>query len=246
MDNILELSGITKSFEGVEAVNIDSFVMKRGECLGIAGESGSGKSTLARIIMRFVKADTGKIIFNGEDISNYNSSKMRNVYEDVQMIFQYPRDSFDSKKKLGSSIIENNKSWFMSKEDKLKAQRLLEEVGLEVSYVNKYPHQISGGECQRAAIARALNKNPKLLICDEATSALDVTIQQQIVELIKELQKKRGLSVLFISHDMALLSQICDRMAVIHNGKIIECDSVEKIITTPQNEYTKQLIESVL
>lgn len=167
---------------------------------------------------------------------------MRNIYKNMQMIYQSPIASFDPEYTLGKSVneaIRNNKS------DNLVSELFI-SVGLSAEYVNKYPGQVSGGECQRAAIARALAVKPEFLICDEATSALDVTVQSQIIALIKKLQQSRKMTVLFISHDIALVSQICNKIAIMKDGRIIEYSDTDNIINRPEKEYTRLLIKSVL
>lgn len=242
MSTILELNNIKKAYDVKMAVDIDKLVIEDGDCVGLVGESGCGKSTLAGIITNIVKPDRGSVIFKGEDISGYNARKMRNIYKNMQMIYQLPIASFDPEYTLGKSVneaIRNNKS------DNLVSELFI-SVGLSEEYVNKYPRQVSGGECQRAAIARALAVQPEFLICDEATSALDVTVQSQIIALIKKLQQSRKMTVLFISHDIALVSQICNKTAVMKDGKIIEYSDTDNIINRPEKEYTRLLIKSVL
>lgn len=242
MSTILELNNIKKAYDVKMAVDIDKLVIEEGDCVGLVGESGCGKSTLAGIITNIVKPDRGSVIFKGEDISGYNARKMRNIYKNMQMIYQLPIASFDPEYTLGKSVneaIRNNKS------DNLVSELFI-SVGLSEEYVNKYPRQVSGGECQRAAIARALAVQPEFLICDEATSALDVTVQSQIIALIKKLQQSRKMTVLFISHDIALVSQICNKTAVMKDGKIIEYSDTDNIINRPEKEYTRLLIKSVL
>lgn len=242
MSTILELNNIKKAYDVKMAVDIDKLVIEEGDCVGLVGESGCGKSTLAGIITNIVKPDRGSVIFKGEDISGYNARKMRNIYKNMQMIYQLPIASFDPEYTLGKSVneaIRNNKS------DNLVSELFI-SVGLSEEYVNKYPRQVSGGECQRAAIARALAVQPEFFICDEATSALDVTVQSQIIALIKQLQQSRKMTVLFISHDIALVSQICNKTAVMKDGKIIEYSDTDNIINRPEKEYTRLLIKSVL
>lgn len=242
MSTILELNNIKKAYDVKMAVDIDKLVIEEGNCVGLVGESGCGKSTLAGIITNIVKPDRGSVIFKGEDISGYNARKMRNIYKNMQMIYQSPVASFDPEYTLGKSVAEalrNNKS------DNLVSELFI-SVGLSAEYVNKYPGHVSGGECQRAAIARALAVKPEFLICDEATSALDVTVQSQIIALIKQLQQSRKMTVLFISHDIALVSQICNKTAVMKDGKIIEYSDTDNIINRPEKEYTRLLIKSVL
>jgi peptide/nickel transport system ATP-binding protein len=220
-----------------------------GECLGIIGESGSGKTTLVNMITRLADADEGCIILDGEDITSCRGRKLRSVYRRMQMVFQSPAGSFDPKRTLGDGIGESLKNAGLGREQtKKEVERLLIECGLAPEFAGRYPHEVSGGECQRAAIARALAVNPKLLICDEATSALDVTVQKEIIELLGRLRKKRGgeLSILFISHDLALVQQFCERVLVMYEGRIAEEGSPDEIIRNPQAACTRKLIESIL
>lgn len=257
---ILEVAHLTKYFTRKSngdnktttftAVNDISFSLNRGECLGIVGESGSGKTTLVKLITRLLPMDKtimGKIFLDGEDITHKNNRQLKQIYQKMQMIFQQPQDSFDPRQTLGNSIIEPMLNYGISKTNALnRLAELLQLTGLSSELANRYPHQVSGGQCQRAAIARAIALNPQILICDESTSALDVTVQQQIIKLLQDLQKQLNLSLILISHDLALVQQMCDRVIVIYQGKIIEEESIEQIINNPQNLYTKKLIESAI
>ena len=254
MEPILKVKDLTAIFRrpgqpDFTAVDHVSFSLMPGECLGIIGESGSGKTTLVNMITRLADADEGCIILDGEDITSCRGRKLRSVYRRMQMVFQSPAGSFDPKRTLGDGIGESLKNaglgWEQTKQE---VERLLIECGLAPEFAGRYPHEVSGGECQRAAIARALAVNPKLLICDEATSALDVTVQKEIIELLGRLRKKRGgeLSILFISHDLALVQQFCERVLVMYEGRIAEEGSPDEIIRNPQAACTRKLIESIL
>ena len=221
--------------------------MKKGEILGIVGESGSGKSTLVKMITRLLDTTSGKVIFNGNDVTNIKGSKLREYYSHIQMVFQSPHDSFDPRRTLGTSVGEVLHNRGMKREDeKERVIELFKMCEIAPEMVKRYPHQVSGGQCQRAAIARAIAINPEILICDEATSALDVTIQKDIVTLLKSLQKKLGMSVLFICHDIALVQEMCDRVIVMNSGKLVEEGIPDEVIKNPREEYTKNLIASVL
>ena len=238
------------------AVDEMSFELKRGECLGIVGESGSGKSTVARLVTGLLSCTEGKVLFypsSGEtetgciDISRAGVHQLRQAYRHMQMVFQMPAESFDPRRTLGDGIGESLRNMgIKGRELKTKVDNLLELCGLTPEFASRYPHQVSGGQCQRAAIARALALDPELLICDEATSALDVTVQKQIMELLIKLRQKNGLSVIFICHDLALVQMFCDRVIVMKQGKIVETGTPEEIIWSPREEYTRNLIESVL
>ena len=224
-----------------------SFELERGECLGIVGESGSGKSTIAQMITHLEPATEGRIFLKEQDITHARGKALRDIYQDVQMFFQMPMESFDPRCTLGDGIGESLRNMgIKGTELKTKVDNLLELCGLTPEFASRYPHQVSGGECQRAAIARALAVEPKILICDEATSALDVTVQKQILELLIELKQKENLSFILICHDLALVQAFCDRVLVLYHGKTVESGTPDEIIDHPKMDYTKRLIESVL
>lgn len=219
--SILEVRNVKKSF-GDKILFADiNFTLAAGECLGIVGLSGSGKSTLAKIIARLIPSDDGQIFFCGEDIS---SSKGNEFYKNMQMIFQNPEESFNPRRTLGASIAEPIKNYLGGENLQSRVENLLMEVGLPKNYAKRYPREVSGGECQRAAIARAISVEPKLLICDEATSALDVTIATQIIALIKRLCTGKNIACLFITHDLALLPRIADRVLVLEEKRLKTLD----------------------
>ncbi len=233
-----------KTFMAVEDV---SFELKRGQCLGIVGESGSGKSTIAKMITHLVDVTEGNVMLMGRDITNAKGKELRRAYQDIQMVFQMPMESFDPRRTLGDGIGESLRNIGMSRsETKRKVEELLVRCGLTPEFAERYPHQVSGGQCQRAAIARALAVKPSILICDEATSALDVTVQKQVLELLLELKEKEGLSFLLICHDLALVQAFCDEVLVLYQGKVVEQGIPDEIINHPTEDYTKILVESVL
>lgn len=206
---ILEVKHLKKSFGEKIIFDDINFEISAGECLGVVGRSGCGKSTMARIIARFIPADGGQIFLCGQDITN--AKNLKAVYKNMQMIFQLPEESFDPRRTLGWSIGEPLRNYnFKNIDGRIK--NLLAEVGLTADFVEKYPHEVSGGQCQRAAIARAISISPKLLICDEATSALDVETQAQIVKLLRRLCTEKNLAVLFITHDLEILKEIADKV----------------------------------
>lgn len=251
MESILEVKNLKKTFykNKIPMIAVDgvSFSMKKGECLGLVGESGCGKTTTAKMIMRLLDIDEGEIFFDGREISTLKGREIRQLYQQIQMVFQMPINSFDPRRPLGDGIMESMKNAGKSKKESLQRMKsLLSMVDLDEQFANRYPHQVSGGQCQRAAIARALAIEPSLLICDEATSALDVTVQAQVIEILKKLQKEMNLSILLICHDLALVQKLCDRVLVMYKGQIIEEGDPDEVIQTPKKEYTKRLIESVL
>ena len=252
MNTLLEAEHLTKVFtqrgkESFKAVDDVSFSLKEGETLGIVGESGSGKSTLAKMITRLTDVTEGTLKFQGKDITRVKQSQLKDVYGNIQMVFQNPAGSFDPRRTLGDGIGESLRNRGMKKADIAKrVKEVLKQCGLDEQFAGRYPHEVSGGQCQRAAIARALAVEPKILICDEATSALDVTIQQQIMELLTELKETQGLSFVFICHNLALVQMFCDRVLVLHDGKVIESGIPDDIINEPKEEYTKKLVEAVL
>lgn len=247
--NVLQVKNLKKIYikdkkEFIAVNNID-LEIKKGECVGLVGESGCGKSTIAKIITNLEKRNEGNIFINGLNIEDFKATKNRELYKQVQMIFQNPMDSFSPRIKLGNSIGEIKINLgYNKKEVKKEVIDLLELVGLSEEYYYRYPKEVSGGECQRAAIARALLIKPKLLVCDEATSALDVSIQGQIINILSNLKEKTNISFLFISHDLALVQKFCDKIYVMYEGKIVEKGTRNHIINNPKHPYTKLLLSS--
>ncbi len=252
MEPILEVKNLTKIFSykgqpSVTAVNNLSFQIFPGEWVALIGESGSGKSTIAKMITRLLQPTKGSIFLNGQDITCMKGIPLKCVYQKMQMVFQTPAGSFDPRRTLGDGIGESLRNRGMNRvQAQERVIRLLTQCGLDSSFANYYPHEASGGQCQRAAIARALAINPALLICDEITSALDVTVQAQIMELLQSVQRQTNMAYLFISHDLALVQQFSDRILVLQQGKLIEAGTPDEIIFHPKEAYTKQFIESAL
>lgn len=251
MEKLLEIKNLTKRFQDGDrefaAVDQVSFSVAAGECVGLVGESGCGKSTIARMITHLKKPDAGSILLDGAETVSLGGKSLRQFYGRVQMVFQNPQASFDPRQTLGDGIMESMRNQGRKKaEARQRMEELLAMVELPPEYGKRYPHEVSGGQCQRAAIARALAVEPKLLICDEATSALDVTVQAQIVKLLQKLQKETGVAILLICHDLALVQTMCDRVLVMYQGKIIEEGTPDQIIGEPREEYTKALVEAVL
>ncbi len=250
MNTILEVKNLKKVFYKNKvpftAVDDVSFYLKRGECLGLVGESGCGKSTIAKMITHLLEPDGGEIRVDGKEIQHLKRREQKLLYRDVQMVFQMPQDSFDPRCRLSDGIMESMRNHGSARaEAKERMQKLLRLTELDDEIANRFPHQVSGGQCQRAAIARALAVRPKLIICDEATSALDVTVQAQVVELLRKLQKEMQVSLLFICHDLALVQNLCDRVLVMYQGRIVEAGTPDEVIKHPKAVYTRRLIDSV-
>ena len=233
-----------KTGRAVHAVNEVSFSVEEGTFVGLVGESGCGKSTLARLLLGLQKPDSGRILIEERPVSY---PFPRSIYQTIQMVFQLPAESFDPRRTIGDSIIRMQRNFGVPKREAMEqAALLLRRVGLSEAFLNRYPSQMSGGECQRAAIARAISVRPRILVCDEVTSALDVSVQAQIVELLCGLREEYGLSLLFISHDLALVQGLCEQIMVMQDGKIIEAGETKKVLSDPENSYTRHLIDSIL
>lgn len=241
-------SFFSSEFSVLKAVDNVSFDLYPGETLGIVGESGCGKSTLARAIIRMIPANSGEVLWMGSDLMKFSKAEMLKTREDIQMIFQDPLASLNPRMTAGKIIAEPLITHFpkMPKaEVRMKVREMLVKVGMEVAHINRYPHEFSGGQCQRIGIARALITEPKLIVCDEPVSALDVSVQAQIINLLKQLQKELGLSLLFIAHDLSVVKHISARVMVLYFGTIAEIGDANEVINNPQHEYTKTLIASV-
>ena len=249
---LLRVTGLTKRFErkghpAVTAVDDVSFEVMADECVGLVGGSGSGKSTVAAMVTRLIDATSGEIELCGRNIASLRGAHLRSLARDVQMVFQNPGSSFDPRHTLGDGIAESLRNLGMGKaESRARALELLARCGLSEEFASRFPREVSGGQCQRAAIARALAPDPPLIIFDEATSALDVTVQAQIIELLRDVRRDRRASYLFICHDLALVQGFCDRVLVMQSGRIVEEGPAASVIAQPQHPYTKQLVVSVL
>jgi len=230
------------------AVDDVSFEIFKGETLGLVGESGCGKTTLGRTILRLIEPNSGKIIYNNSNIIDLSKDQLKDLRKEVQLIFQDPYSSLNPRLTIGDAIAEPMKITGIEKnvrQRKKKVADLLERVSLSPSMINRYPHEFSGGQRQRIVIARALSMNPGFIVCDESVSALDVSVQAQVLNLLNELKRELGLTMLFISHDLSVVRYMCDRIMVMKNGKIIETGAAEDVYYRPQNSYTKELIEAV-
>ncbi|UWD49733.1 ATP-binding cassette domain-containing protein [Clostridioides difficile] len=230
----------------VKAVDDVSFEIKEGKTLGLVGESGCGKSTLSRLILRLIKSDGGKIYFNGRDISNYDFSQMRDLRKEMQIIFQHPDSALSPKKTIYGSLVEPLKIHKLYEKNKAREyiSEYLSFVGLSEEILNRYPHQVSGGQIQRVALARVLLLNPKFIILDEPTSMLDVSVQAQVIQVLKKAQKQFNITYLFISHDIDLVKEVSDDVAVMLNGKIVETIKAKELYKSAKHAYTKELIEN--
>jgi len=256
---ILKIDGLSKYYksgsgffgmgeETVKAVNNVSFDVYPGETLGLVGESGCGKTTLGRSILRLVEPTHGDITFEDTNITTLNKTAMRNMRRDMQIIFQDPYSSLNPRLTVGSSIMEPLQVHGLYNNDKQRKQKvteLLERVNLLPEHFNRYPHEFSGGQRQRIVIARALALQPKFIICDESVSALDVSVQAQVLNLLRELQQELKLTYIFISHDLAVIKHISDRMMVMNKGEIVEIGDPDVIYNHPKEEYTKKLIAAI-
>ena len=238
--------GRTHSY--IKSVDDVSFDVYPGETLGLVGESGCGKTTLGRSILRLVEPTSGNVIFEGSDVTQFNNKELREYRRQAQIIFQDPYSSLNPRICIGEAIAEPMMIHEIEKDAKRRRERvcyLLEEVGLEASHYQRYPHEFSGGQRQRICIARALAVNPKLIICDESVSALDVSVQAQVLNLLNRLKKDFHFTYIFISHDLSVVRFMSDRVVVMYNGKIQELNEADELFNNPQNDYTKRLIAAL-
>ncbi|MGZ4281129.1 MAG: ABC transporter ATP-binding protein [Gaiellaceae bacterium] len=258
-NDLLVIDGVRKHFPitrgiifqkqvgSVKAVDGVSFSVKKGETLGIVGESGCGKSTLARCIIKLLETTDGQINFDGRDITKLSRSAMRPIRREMTMIFQDPYASLNPRKRVGAIVGEPLEVHRLGSagEIKTRVQELLEVVGLNPEHYNRFPHEFSGGQRQRIGVARALAVNPKLIVCDEPVSALDVSVQAQILNLLKDLQDDFGLTYVFIAHDLNVVRHISDRVLVMYLGKVVEIASRDVLYKSPKHPYTGALLSAV-
>lgn len=227
----------------VNAAQQISLTLKEGETLGIVGESGSGKSTVARCIMRLINPSAGEIMINGVDIASMRQQKLRPLRHQIQIVFQDPYRSLNPRRTVGDSIVEGPMNFGVSaKKAHERASNLMEVVGLSPDSLNRFPHQFSGGQRQRICIARALAMEPNILVADEAVSALDVSVQAQVLNLLNEVRQKFGIAILFITHDLRVAAQVCDRIMVMQHGQLVEQGPTALVYTEPQKQYTRDLL----
>ena len=258
-DYLLEVKDVFKWFEirggilsktvgYVKAVDGVSFKVKKGETLGLVGESGSGKTTVGRVILRLIDATKGEIILDGQDISKLKGGKLQRIRRKMQMVFQDPYASLDVRQQVRSIIEEPMKIHHITKsrrEADEAAASLLSRVGLNPDHLSRFPHEFSGGQRQRIAVARALAVNPEFILLDEPTSSLDVSVQAQILNLLKALQKEFNLTFLFISHNLSVIKHMCDRVAVMYLGRILEIADADELFANPRHPYTFALLSAI-
>ncbi|WP_310829164.1 ABC transporter ATP-binding protein [Paenibacillus pedocola] len=249
---LLQVENVSKTFrvqgKKLHAIENVSFTLEAGKTLGLVGESGSGKSTLGRMVLRLLESDKGKILFEGNDLSSINKKKLRELRRNMQIIFQDPKASLNPRMTVGEAIEDAMAIHKIGTKGsrRERAVELLERVGLpdEVQYA--YPHELSGGQLQRVGIARALSLNPKLIICDEPVSALDVSIQVQVIQLLRDLQEEFNLTYIFISHNLAVVEYLSDDIAVLYLGEVVEQAPADELFKTPTHPYTQVLLNSIL
>jgi ABC-type glutathione transport system ATPase component len=232
----------------VPAVDGVTLEVREGESLGIVGETGSGKSTLARMLLNLLEPTSGVVRYRGEDVTHARGGQLAELRRKRQMVFQDPAGSLNPRKTVGAALADPFAIHGLLPERAARARRvseLLEQVGLEAALANRYPHELSGGMRQRVAIARAIALGPELLVADEPVSALDVSIQAQILTLLRELRRELGLTLVLIAHDLAVVRHVCDRVAVMHDGKLVEVAPVEELYRAPREAYTRELLAAV-
>ncbi|MBQ7408197.1 MAG: dipeptide ABC transporter ATP-binding protein [Clostridia bacterium] len=244
---VLKKTLLGKPLATLKAVDDISFVVKQGETLGIVGESGCGKTTMGRTVLKLHQPTGGQIFFNGEEITNYKSRHMRSLRKEMQIVFQDPYSSLPPRSTVGGILAEPVLVHKIVPPSEVKdyVLEIMEQCGLRDYYYERYPHEFSGGQRQRICIARALTVNPKLIICDEPVSALDVSIQAQILNLLKRIQKERKLTYLFISHDLSVVKHISDKIGVMYLGSMVEFGNSDEIFANPMHPYTHALFSAV-
>ena len=255
---LLEVTHLSKSFPGrkrllkrdggdIRAVNDVSFGIARGETLGVVGESGCGKTTMGRSILRLIEPTAGKVVFDGTDVFALRGQELRRMRQRMQVVFQDPFSSLNPRMTVGAAVKEGMLIHDLARgraaDERMKV--LFEEVGLDPAYASRYPHEFSGGQRQRIGVARALSVEPEMIVCDEPVSALDVSVQAQVINLLQDLQRDRGLTYLFIAHDLSVVQHIADRVAVMYLGRIVEIGSSHDLYADPIMPYTQALLSAV-
>ncbi len=245
-ETLFEVRSLSKRFGDVRAVDDVGFDVRSGETIAVVGESGSGKTTLGRLLLRLLDPTSGSISYNGRDLLSMRREDLRNLRKQMQIVFQDPYTSLDPRVRIGFIIGEPLVVHRMARGEGLRkrVRELLELVRLPAEYENRFPHELSGGERQRVGIARAIATGPRFLVADEPVSSLDVTVAAQVLELLRDLKKRFDLTMLFISHDLTVVQNMCDRVLVMKSGKIVEEGDAEKIFTSPGHPYTRLLLES--
>ena len=257
-DNLIQVKNLVKYFPVhggllkrvqayVQAVDDVSFTVRRGECLGLVGESGCGKTTVGRTILRLIPATSGQVLFDGRDLFALTGQELKAMRRDMQIIFQDPYSSLDPRMTIGESVGEGLKAHGVTNARQRQeiVVGMLYKVGLEEYHARRYPHEFSGGQRQRIGIARALAMRPKFIVCDEPVSALDVSIQSQVLNILRELQREFGLTYLFIAHNLSVVEHISDRVAVMYLGKLVELTDREELYRNPLHPYTQALMSAI-
>ena len=248
LESLLEVQTLQVRFGKFAALQDINLELRAGETLGLVGESGSGKSTLARAILRLVPAASGRVLWQGEDLLALGTAELRQRRRDLQIVFQDPLASLNPRMSIGDALAEPLKIFeptLSASGRQTRIAEMLDRVGLAEDMVRRYPHQFSGGQCQRIGIARAMVLKPRLLVCDEPVSALDISIQEQIVTLLADLKREYGMSILFVSHNLGVVRRLCDRVLVLYLGRMMELAPAERLYTAPRHPYTRELLEAV-
>lgn len=253
---LLEVDNISKEYQSglfrtrtIHAVNKVSFGLEAGEIFGLIGGSGCGKTTMIKMILGLLKPTAGSIQFDGKDLTKLNKRDWKEVRREIQVVFQHPQMTFNPRGTIRFACAEPAVNYGLVKSREAKSQlveELIQQVGLTKDQLKKYPHEISGGQAQRLSIIRALSLNPKLLICDEPTSMLDVSVQAQILSLLKKKQEEQGLAMLFISHDLEVVQSFCSKVAVMKAGEIVEMGPSKTVLQNPAHAYTKELLRAYM
>ena len=251
---MLEVRNLTKTYRSgffgrsvTHAVQDVSFTIEDGEIFGLFGESGCGKTTTSKIVMGLLRASSGSVLYGDYDLTKLKRRKWKPIRREIQMVYQHPQMTFNPRGTMYAACAEPIRLYKLAKsrgEEAEMIERMVEQVGVSADQLKKFPHEISGGQAQRLSIARTLILQPKLLICDKPTSMLDISVQAQILSILKELNQRDGLTMLYISHDLDVMRALCHRVAVMKEGRIVEMGPVEEVFGHPQHEYTRQLLDA--